>query len=73
MGTDDPPVSKTKANDNAPAPSSKSPIIVENPDGTFTIQIKPAEGQSNGLQSKNGLVIPAQVVVPLVRTHEKKD
>jgi len=70
-GADDPPVSKTKATGSAPAASSKSPIIVDNPDGTFMILIKPAAGQSTDLQSKNGLVIPAQVVVPIARMHEK--
>ena len=42
---------------NAPG----EPLITSNPDGTFAIQKPPAKGDSKG-----GLVIPPQTVVPIV-------
>lgn len=50
----------------APAGSAGKPrFIVDNPDGTFTVQRVPARGKQGAAQK--GLVIPPQVVVPLVR------
>lgn len=57
------------------APSGKSatkPMIVHNPDGTFTVQKEPPDGTSKVSTVQNGLVIPPQVVVPFVPAIEKK-
>lgn len=45
---------------NSPKPVKPPPMIVPNPDGTFTIQ-KPAQAGN----AKRGLVIPPQAVVPI--------
>ncbi len=55
----------------APASASK-PLIVENPDGTFTIQKVPPKGNSKNGKAGNGLVIPPQVVMPIFSPAEKK-
>ncbi|HEX3740223.1 MAG TPA: hypothetical protein VHV29_10905 [Terriglobales bacterium] len=39
-------------------------MIVHNPDGTLTVQKEPAKGQAEAAKSRNGLVIPPQIVVP---------
>lgn len=46
--------------------SARDAMITDNPDGTFTVQKKPQKGTSGHCKGKNGLVIPPQVVVPLV-------
>jgi hypothetical protein len=64
-----------QAADNPPAPqpplpdtvssksASKPPFIVQNPDGTFTVQKQPPKETTKGAP-QNGLVITPQVVVP---------
>jgi len=53
---------------NSTKPVKAPPMIVHNPNGTFTIQ-KPA----NDTKTKKGLVIPPQVVVPIfIRAPEKR-
>jgi hypothetical protein len=59
-GDSQPPAVVT--NDPAPAP----PLVVQNADGTITAQKTPAPAQ---LGAKQGLVIPPQVVVPVVPSH----
>ena len=59
----------------APAASSipaNMPMITHNPDGTFTVQKESPNGNSKDTEVKEGLVIPPQVVVPLVSAPEKK-
>jgi hypothetical protein len=46
---------------NPPKPVKAPPMIVHNPDGTFTVQ-KPAKDA----KAKKGLVIPPQVIVPFI-------
>ena len=72
MAADDPPQPKP-AGPAAPSgkPASK-PFIIQNPDGTFTIQKEPPDGTSNESKAKNGLVIPPQVVAPLIPAVGKK-
>jgi hypothetical protein len=69
MAADDPPPPPKSA---VPAGTSTSsagkPMIVQNPDGTFTIQKDPPKDA----KAFNGLVIPPQVVVPEVRLPGKK-
>ena len=50
---------------NSPKPGKAPPMIVHNPDGTFTIQKEPAKS-ANDTKAKKGLVIPPQVVVPII-------
>lgn len=45
-------------------PPAKPPMIVHNPDGTFTVQKEPTKKQEEAAKSRNGLVIPPQIVVP---------
>ena len=68
MAADAPPPPKSA---EPAVPSSKSastPMIVQNHDGTFTIQKAPPKDA----QINNGLVIPPQVVVPIFSAVEKK-
>jgi hypothetical protein len=52
----------------------KPPLIIHNPDGTFTVQKAPESGKSKGGKQK-GLVIAPQVVVATagVPTKEKEN
>ena len=71
------------AADRAPAPQppladtatsksgSKPPLIVHNPDGTFTIQ-KPASKNPTSGTDQKGLVITPQVVVPVIPSKDDK-
>ena len=71
MGADDPQATMAVARGNT-ASTEKPPMIIPNPDGTFTVQKVPSKGAAKDVKVKKGLVIPAQVVVPLIRTPEKK-
>jgi hypothetical protein len=68
MGADDPQA--TKAIDTASP--EKPPFIIQNPDGTFTIQKAPPKAGAEDAKAKKGLVIPPQVVVPMIPTREKR-
>jgi hypothetical protein len=57
FGAADSPAPKLAAGDAASA--SRPPMIVQNPDGTFTVQL--ARRSAN-----QALVIPPQIVVPLI-------
>jgi hypothetical protein len=73
MGADNPPPQKPAVTDTAPASSaSKPPMVIQNPDGTITVRKEPSTGDAKDMKVKKGLVIPAQVVVPVIRTPEKK-
>jgi hypothetical protein len=56
----------------APAGASSNPMIIHNRDGTFTIQKEPLNGTSKDSNAGNGLVIPPQVVTPLIPAVGKK-
>jgi hypothetical protein len=62
MAADDPPPPPPKSALPAGTTtgSASKPMIIQNPDGTFTIQKEPPEDA----KIFNGLVIPPQVVVP---------
>jgi hypothetical protein len=45
------------------ASTSRPPMVIQNPDGTFTVQKTPPHAQPD---AKEGLVIPPQIVVPLI-------
>jgi hypothetical protein len=63
QGADHPPAQKPAVTDAAPANSAiHAPMVTPNPDGTFTVRKEPANGVPRG----RGLVIPAQVVVPII-------
>ena len=66
IAADDPPPVKPAASAGTSSKSAgKPPFIVDNPNGTFTVQMVPARGKKGAAQK--GLVIPPQVVVPEVR------
>lgn len=48
------------------------PMITHNPDGTFTVQKEPQNGNPKDARHKRGLVIPPQVVTPIFSTPDKK-
>jgi hypothetical protein len=73
MGADNPPPQKPAVTDTAPASSaSNPPMVIQNSDGTFTVRKEPSTRDTKDVKVKKGLVIPAQVVVPLILTPEKK-
>ncbi len=69
---DDPPAPKSVEPAAASSNPAPKPLIVHNRDGTFTIQKDPPNTTSDQSKAKNGLVIPPQVVVPLIPATEKK-
>jgi hypothetical protein len=69
MAADDPPrPPKSAVPDGTSTGSASKPMIIQNLDGTFTVQKEPPK-DAKGF---NGLVIPPQVVVPEVPLPEKK-
>ena len=61
-GADDPQAAKPVGE----AASPGAPLmVIHNPDGTFTIQKVPSKEQAKAA-AKQGLVIPPQVVVPMI-------
>jgi hypothetical protein len=68
MGADDPQATKAVG---GVASTSKPPMIIQNPDGTFTVQKTPSKEQAKGT-AKKGLVMPPQVVVPLIPARERR-
>jgi hypothetical protein len=56
---------------NPPKPVKAPPMIVHNPDGTFTVQKEPPKDGAKGT-AKKGLVIPPQVVVPIIPARERR-
>ena len=69
MGADDPQA--TKPVEEAASPSNPL-MIIHNPDGTFTVQKAPPKDGAKGTAQK-GLVIPPQVVVPIIPSPEKRN
>jgi hypothetical protein len=63
MGADDPQA--TKPVGEAASPSNPL-MIIHNPDGTFTVQKAPPKEEGKDAKAKTGLVIPPQVVVPII-------
>lgn len=52
--------------------SARKPMVTQNPDGTFTVQKEPPNANSKSTKVTKGLVIPPQVVVPIIPTRERK-
>jgi hypothetical protein len=70
-GADNPPATKAAAGDAA---SDKNlPMVIQNPDGTMTVQKEPPKEGAKNTKTKKGLVIPPQVVVPIVTTAETRN
>ena len=63
---------KSAAPAGAPNKSAANLVIIHNADGTFTIQKVPPNGTSKDSKGSSGLVIPSQVVTPLIADTEKK-
>ena len=57
---------------NTPKPVKAPPMIVHNPDGTFTVQKAPPQAAKDP-KAKKGLVIPPQVVVPIAALPQKRN
>jgi hypothetical protein len=72
IAADEPPSPKSAAPDGTSTGYASRPMIIQNPDGTFTVQKEPPNGNSKGARVNEGLVIPPQIVVPLVPSPEKK-
>ena len=58
---------------NTPKPVKAPPMIVDNPDGTFTVQKAPPKEAAKDPKAKKGLVIPPQVVVPIAALPQKRN
>jgi hypothetical protein len=69
---DGPPLPTSAVPDGASTSTASQPMIVPNPDGTFTVRKEPSNGNLEDAKVNNGLVIPPQVVVPMVPALEKK-
>jgi len=68
MGADDPQA--TKPVGEAASPSTPL-MVIHNPDGTFTVQKAPPKDGAKGTAQK-GLVIPPQVVVPIIPARQRR-
>jgi hypothetical protein len=68
MGADDPQATKAVAD---AASTSKPPMIIHHPDGTFTVQKAPPKDGAKGT-AKQGLIIPPQVVVPMIPARARR-
>lgn len=67
-----PPAPKTV--EGATTSSDKPPMIIQNADGTFTVQQEPPKKQEGeNAKAQKGLVIPPQVVVPEIPAAEKRN
>ena len=72
MAADDPQATKAVTRGNT-ASTEKPPMIIPNPDGTFTVQKAPPKAAAKDPKAEMGLVIPPQVVVPLIPAREKRN
>jgi len=70
MGADDPQATKPVGESASPA---TPPMVIHNSDGTFTIQKAPSKEAAKDPNAKKGLVIPPQVVVPIIPAREKRN
>jgi hypothetical protein len=68
MGADDPQAAKPVG--EAASPSAPL-MVIHNPDGTFTVQKVPSKEQAKDA-AKKGLVIPPQVVVPIIPARARR-
>jgi hypothetical protein len=65
-GVVNPPALKPAATGGAPTNSAADPLLVtQNPDGTITVSKEPSKEDANNAK---GLVVPAQVIVPITPT-----
>jgi hypothetical protein len=70
MDADNPPATKSVVGDAASA--SKPPMVIQNPDGTITVQKEPPK-PAKDTKAQKGLVIPPQVIVPITPAPEKRN
>lgn len=71
IGADNPQATKPVV--SAAASTAKPPMVIHNPDGTFTVQKEPPKAGAKDSKAKKGLVIPPQVVVPFIPAPEKRN
>jgi hypothetical protein len=69
MGADDPQATKAVGDAGS---AGRPRMVIQNPDGTFTVQKVPSKEQAKDA-AKKGLVIPPQVVVPIIPAREKRN
>lgn len=62
IGAGDPP---TKSAVSDSASTDRPPMVIQNADGTITIQKEPPQGDTKDERGEKGLVIPPQVVIPI--------
>jgi hypothetical protein len=62
----------TKAGAGDAASTSKPPMVIHNPDGTFTVQKAPPKDGGEDTKANRGLIIPPQVVVPIIPPRETR-
>ncbi|MGH7154813.1 MAG: hypothetical protein ACREF3_12875 [Acetobacteraceae bacterium] len=67
--TDNLPAANAVANNTASA--SRPPLVIQNPDGTMTVQKELPKGEPKDAEAKEGLVIPPQIIVPATPAHRK--
>ncbi len=63
---------KTPGADGSSGNSARKPMVIQNRDGTFTARKEASIGNSKDPKATEGLVIPNQVVVPIVLIPRKK-
>jgi hypothetical protein len=54
------------------APTKKPPMVIQNPDGTITVQKQPSKEAAKDAKAQKGLIIPPQVIVPIIPTPERR-
>ena len=70
MGADTPQARKAIVSDATP--TDKRPMVIHNPDGTMTIQKEPSKEGAKNTKAPKGLIIPPQVVVPIIPAPERR-
>jgi hypothetical protein len=70
MGADNPPATKSVVGDTAA--TNKPPMVIQNPDGTITVQKEPPK-PAKDTKAQKGLVIPPQVIVPITPAPKKRN
>jgi hypothetical protein len=73
MGADNPQATKAVVGAAASTTTNKPAMVIQNPDGTFTVQKEPANEGGKDAKAKKGLVISPQVVVPIILPTEKRN
>jgi hypothetical protein len=68
MGADKAPAPKSAVSDM----TSEPPMVIDNSDGTITVQKEPPIEHTKDGKAKMGLVVPPQIVVPVIQTPKEQ-